>query len=180
MEFTSIEVGKPFPLFQDSNTHGINGCVFEVLDDGIFILVIYLNNMQSEEKKILKKKKIHVKVIEEDEFILPLMRFGDTELLFEIDFDPFLYLSKNDERFEKIGQSNMVNIISIESTNNIVQTMRWVNMPLKLYNKMIATWNTVNDLNYSKKYKNFINRFKRYGLLQLWNMGEYIGKMGER
>ena len=100
-------------------------------------------------------------------------------MIFEIDFDPFLY---EDERKDLIGQSNLVSMVGVELTNNIVRTIRLVNMPKKLYSKYITAWSLMDDREgFSDRYRQWINNLhEKYSVLELWRMGVYVGKMGEK
>ncbi len=175
--FHKIKVGGIFDLFKDKVYS--DGCVMEVLKGGGgFTLCIFLQNMSDEEKELLKRGKIRTKIIEEDNFIFPLIQFNNTDFIFEIDFNPFLY---KDERKKLSGKSNIVNIIGVELTDYTVQAIRMVNMPKKLYSKYITSWNTSNPKTFTKGYTKWTDRLRRnYTVSQLWNMSVYVGKFGEK
>jgi len=104
-------------------------------------------------KQSLRFDKIEVRIIEENNFLYTLLKFGET-LMFELDFDPTLY---KDDRIINIIKSNLVHLISTESNNNLIQTLRLVNVPLKLFIKWHTIWINAKDIdNYSKKYKNWV------------------------
>ena len=181
MDFTAVSVGEEFTLFRDvvGKMKGIDGVICELLDDGHFTIVIYMNNMSKKEKEILSEKQIYARIIEEGNFLLPIIRYGNSPLIYEIEFNPFLYYQ--DKRFDYVGKSNLVFIFGIESTTNIIKTMRYVNMPKKLYSKMVANWNSIYDVEeYNKEYKKWVNSFKNYHLFDLWERATYIGKFGEK
>ena len=172
-----ISVGQPFNAF--SGDVNIDCCIMELTHDGTFMLIIYLHNMTQQEKKLLRDSTIRVRVVEEEDFLLPLIQFGSTEMIFEIDFDPFIY---TDERKNLIGQSNLVNMVGVELSNRIVQTIRLMNMPKKLYSKYITAWSLMDDREgFSDRYRQWINNLhEKYSVLELWRMGVYVGKMGEK
>ncbi len=174
--FHKLEVGKPFDLF--ANIVHFDSCIMEVMNDGTFMLVIFLRGMSNIERELLRKGTINTRIIENGNLILPLVRFNNSDLIFEINFNPFLY---KDERKILAGKSNMVNIIGIELIDYTVQTIRFVNMPLKLYSKYITNWNLGDPLEYSKQYITWVDELQsKYSVLDLWNMGQYIGRFGEK
>ncbi len=174
-----LEVGKPFELFAGRDYSGIDGCMFELLHDGSFVLIVYMNNMTEKEREVLRKTKIETRIIQEtDYFIIHLIKFTGTPLIFEIDFDPTLY---PDERKDMIAESNMVSIIGVESNDNTIQTLRLANMPLGLHEKLVAAWIQAKEIEgFSKKYKAWIMDLQsRYSVLGMWKMGVYMGKRGD-
>lgn len=100
------------------------------------------------------------------------------ELIFELNLDPTLY---KDGRGQNLLKSNMLTIVGIESTTNIINTLRYCNFPTRLYTKMITVWDRAKDIeNYSQKYTRWVNDLdNRYSLIQLWDVANYAGKMGE-
>lgn len=176
----SLEVGKRLPLF-NKNIETLKGqecCVMELSDDGSFILLIVLPDMTFREEALLRENTIKTRIIERGDFIYPIIRFEKTDMMFEIDFDPFLY---DEERIKKVGQSNMVNIVAVEGNDFIIKVLRWANMPKKLYSKYITNWNLANKEEYSIKYHEWTSKLKReYGVNELWNEAKYVGEFGER
>jgi hypothetical protein len=173
-----LEVGKPFELFYGRDMTGQDGCIFERFKDGNeYCLVIYMSNMSNKERELLRFGKITVKVIQEGNFILTLIRYGNTDLCFEINFDPILY---KDGRMDNLLKSNIIYIIGIESNNNIIMNLRYVNIPMKLLGKYISVWENAKLVNgYSEKYIRWIDNLDRkYSVLELWDVGVYMGKIG--
>jgi len=171
-----LEIGKPYVLFTGKNMKNQTACIFECTENGTLLLNIYINNMTPSEKQSLKLDKIEVRIIEESDFLYTLLKFGEI-LIFELDFDPTLY---KDNRIINIINSNLVHVISIESSNNLIQILRLVNAPLKLLTKWHSIWINAKDIdNYSVKYKNWVLDLQnRYSPTELWEYGKYIGKMG--
>jgi hypothetical protein len=180
-ELVSLQVGQQFPMFENSkrNMIGADGAVFELLpsDEG-YILCIYMSNMNKREFEALRNEKIICRYIQEGDFLLTLIKYGSTELIFEISLDPTLY---KDGRGANLLKSNMLSVVGIESTTNIVNTLRYCNIPTKLYSKMITVWDKAKYIeNYSRKYTNWMNDLdSRYSVIELWDIGVYIGKMGD-
>jgi len=173
-----LEIGKPYTLFQGKNMKNQTGCIFECHKNGELFLNIYINNMTKLEKQSLRFNKIEVRILEESNFLYTLLNFGNN-FIFELDFDPTLY---KDDRIINIINSNLVHVISIESNNNLIQTLRLVNAPLKLFTKWHTIWINAKDINnYSIKYKNWVFDLQnRYSPTELWEYGKYIGEMGSK
>ena len=158
-QISKLEVGTPYTLFQGRNMLNQCGCILECHEQGELFFNIYIDDMT-----------------EENNYIYALLKFGDN-LLFEIEFDPNLY---KDNRVNNI-KGNMVYIISIESNNNIIQTLRYVNIPQKLFSIWLNNWSEVLKIDgYSSKYKKWIDDLRnRYSPLKLWEYGTFSGYMGE-
>ena len=172
-----LEIGKSYTLFTGTNMKNQTACIFECTENGTLLLNIYINNMTNTEKQSLRFNKIEVRILEESDFLYTLLNFGNN-FIFELDFDPTLY---KDDRIINIINSNLVHVISIESNNNLIQTLRLVNAPLKLFTKWHSIWINAKEINdYSIKYKNWVLDLQnRYSPTQLWEYGKYLGKMGE-
>jgi hypothetical protein len=177
-EFAKIQVGEPFTLFR--NKLG-DGSYFESLDDnGGFIMATYLYHMSPEERDLLWGGEIHTKMIREGNKIIFLLKFGDSDLINEVYFDPTLY---NDKRAMQIAFDNhMVQFVSIERSNNIIKTLRMANFPMNLKQACITSWSKAYDeQNYSENYGNWIGQLMaNYSTLELWAKGEYAGQFGEK
>lgn len=174
-----LEIGKPFELFYGRNMEGQSGCIFECHKTGGYALIVYMDNMTEAEKKLLRFGKIQVKIIKEtDSFMLTLIKFANSPLVFEMEFDPTLY---KDNRMDNMLKSNIIDIIGVESTDNTIQTIRQVSTPMNLYRIWLVAWQVAKETNnFSEKYKRWVDDLrKRYSVLQLWDIGSYIGKMGE-
>jgi len=177
--FQMLEIGKPYNLFKCRNMQGQCGCIIEMLKDGRYALVVYLDDMTLEEQINLKTAKIYVRVIKEtDDFILTLIRYGNSPLIFEMSFDPTLY---SDERRELFTKSNMLHIIGVDSNTNIIKTLRYVSMPFKLFDMMKDAYKLALEReNFSQKYKNWIDNLdSKYSVVELWEMGIRCGEMGQ-
>lgn len=173
-----LEVGKPFDLFVGKNIIGQDGCVLELLHGGGYFLAVYLNHITEKEKLVLKNEKMNIRVIHESDFVLTLIRYGFTSLVFEVVFDPTLY---KDERVNQFLTSNMLTVVGIESTNNTIQTLRYVSIPLNLFSIWnISRENAKKQENYSQKYSKWIDDLdKRYSILKLWDLAKPIGYLGQ-
>lgn len=178
--FTVLEVGKEFELFKGRNMKGQIGCITELLNDGKFYLIVYMDDMTLEEVILLKQAKIQVRVIKEtDDFVLTLIKYSNSPLIFEMQFDPTLY---KDERRWMFGRSNMMTIIGVDSNTNRIKTLRYVSMPLKLFDALKDAWElSLKRENFSVKYERWISDLmQRYTTVQLWEQGKNYGTMGQK
>lgn len=183
-EYILLEVGKPFTMFKNSKMLGNDGAILELLESkgkGEWFIGIYLTNMSRKEELSLRNSKIIVKLIKETEsFILPIMGYSD--LTFSLIFDPLKYIdNRKNILFDITKINNMVTIVGIESTTNTIKTLRYANMPKKLYLALMQQYEHAKIVeNFSEKYDRWIDDlYNRYTDEQLWQMGTYIGKMGE-
>ena len=178
-EYTKLQVGTQFELFKGRNMCGQTGCIMEQLADSSFALIVYMDNMTTGEFMTLKEDKIHVRVIKEtNDFVLTLLKYGKTPLIFELCFDPTLY---KDERRGVFGKSNMLTIIGVESNTNIIKTLRMVSMPMKLFKLYNRAWElALKHDGFSEKYSAWLNDLtNRYTTVQLWGMSDGYGQMGQ-
>lgn len=111
-------------------------------------------------------------------FVLTLIKYGNTNLIFEMSFDPTLY---KDERRGIFFKSNMLTIIGVDSNTNIIKTLRYVSMPLKLHQLYKDAWSlALKRKEFSQKYMNWVDDLdKRYSVVQLWKMSKMYGQMGQ-
>lgn len=177
-ELKKISIGDDFDLFKGKNMSGQCGCILELTEAGDFTLIVYMNDMTKEEIFLLQKAPIIVRQIKELDFVLFLIRFGKTEQIFEIAFNPLLY---KDKRKENLLNSNMILMVGVESNSNKIKTLRHFNMSQKMYVSLLGQYhNGKQQINYNDKFTKWVNDLdRRYSVLQLWELGTYIGKMGE-
>lgn len=176
-ELHKMEVGKEFEYFLGDRKN-IDGAILEAVFNGGFMLVVYLKNMSMSEQMALRTGKVQVRLIKEtDTFLMPLIKFG-WQLEFSLIFDPTKY---TDERKDTLFESNMMTIVGVESTTNIIKTLRMANMPNRLFRTIMGSWDLAKkEENFSERYNAWVDDlYRRYDDNQLWEMGIYMGKMGE-
>ena len=109
------------------------------------------------------------------------------EIIYSLnDYLPLLY---KDERMNNLLESNMMYVIGVESNDNTIKTLRYSNMPVGLVRKCIGVWGKIGEMvkgeklekvEYGRKYNRWVYDLdSRYNVLELWEMGVYVGKMGE-
>jgi len=176
-----ISVGEKYTLFDAAYEAMKNqdGGILEALDGGEgFWYHLYLNKPTGEEKKTFQEEKINVRLIEEEDYLLPMIRFGDTLMIYEMSFDPTIY---DDKRAMQIAEeNNLLSVILIDSTSNIVEGLRQANLPLRFIQICKDKWEKAYEIkNYSQKYKKWYTKIQRIPVDTLWNRGIYVGKLGE-
>jgi len=178
-QFTQLQVGTPFELFFGRNMQGTSGAIIEQLIDGSFILIVYMDNISTSEFLALREEKINVRVIKENDFLLTLIKYGKTDLIFEMSFDPTLY---KDERRGLFFKSNMLMIVGVDSNTNIIKTLRMVSMPIKLFELFNNVWDVnLKQEGFSKEYYNWVSKLdSMYTTFQLWGQGNGYGMMGQK
>lgn len=156
-----------------------DGAVFEALEDnGGYILGVYLNQPHPQEVAILRSEKILTRLLIQDNFILPMVQFGSTLMIFEISFDPTLY---TDERVFQFQESNnTLMVVSIDSSTGKVVALRHANFPLKFIQHCSEAWaKAFLETNYSEKYRNWYGGLQQHSLETLWEKAMPTGTLGD-
>jgi hypothetical protein len=180
MELVEISVGEKFPLFKNSDMRGQTGMVFEAIDAGGYAMLIYMDGMSKEEVDVLNDHRIDVRIFKDSPaLVLPLIKFIDSPIQFEIIFDPTLY--KDQRAMQLAFDNNLINLYAIDSDTNIVKAIRSFNMPKKLREIWVTAWTLAfEEEAFSPRFTKWVNDVtSRYSLTELWGRGESIGYMGE-
>jgi hypothetical protein len=178
-EWTEISVNKKFTLFQERYNTFNDGCYFEALEDNEgFFLTVYLGGMDEKEKEILESREIQAKMIKEGNKVLGLIRYEDSPLIFEMSFDPTLY--KDKRAMQIVFDNHMLTVVGIERSNNVVQTLRMANFPMKLKQAFITAWTSAfEEENYSEHYTKWLDHLYQYDTWTLWENATDVGYFGE-
>ena len=172
-----LRVGEKFTLFRQ-RVAGV-ASVMELLDGGTFLIVIYIPDMTIKESEMLRNTPMNVRIIRDGDYADYLVRFGDSEMIFELTFDPTVYPEKKQQ---EILESNLVVFVGVDSTTNEIKTLRMANMPKIMYETVIDVLYKAKNYKglYSTLYKTFIEIFcLRYSVKKLWEIATPAGKMGE-
>ena len=171
----TIEIGKPFTFLQNPGDVGDAGCFFEAVSPHGFLLVIYLRNMTSEEKYLIQYFDIETAIVKEtDYFILPIISINNGSLIFEVDFDPFLYKTS-----QEIFADRDLHVVAIEANNNIVKVIRPSILPPKLYTEMYFTYLNAKDIiDFTTKRIKWVSDLQaRYTSTELWDIAKSTGNL---
>lgn len=180
-EFISIEVGKEFPLFQESckMLKGTDGAHFEASDfNQGYMFCIHLAGINFMDKQAFRNEKIEMRILQGDYgMVLPMIKFGKA-LTFEMTFDPTLY---DDERALQFTETNnMLILYLIESNSNVLKAIRKCNLPLKMIQICKEAWSrAMLEVNHSEKFKEWCARLSNYPLQTLWDRSTKVGELGE-
>jgi hypothetical protein len=182
-EFQLISVGQPFPLFQGSFPilKGRDAIIFEADEFGQgYLYVVYHAGIRDEEVYHLTKTPVQVRVLQSVEgFLLTLFKYGKTDMIHELSFDPTLY---SDARALQFAESNnLVHTFCIDSNTNIVKGIRSANLPLKYIQLCKEVWSkAILQVGYSERYAQWYQNLQaRYTTKQLWKMAIDVGYLGE-
>jgi hypothetical protein len=177
---TLLQVGDKFTLFKEKHAGFIDGSYFEALEDnGGFMMVTYLSHMQYEEMLLMQGETIHASYIKENNKVLFLIKFGESDLVFEVSFDPTLY---KDKRAMQIAFNNhMVTFVSVEKLTNEIVTLRYANFPMELKLALIAAWQEAfEEKNFSDSFTNWVTKLQDHSVLRLWDLAKSAGYFGEK
>lgn len=176
-----FEVGKPLPkeireLWMSRGA--IDGAILEVWDKS-FVLNFYLKDMTDKEVFAFNNEKMKIKILEEENMVLTMVRFGETPLVFELSFDPTLY--GDDRAIRALEHGSLLHVTGIDSRTGIVKTLRAVSIPSKLVRVWSRKWKLALEEveNYSEKYKSWVDSFAENEVLTNWDRALYVGRFGE-
>lgn len=180
---TWLKVGERFPFFS-KNIHNLqnqDGSIFEALDeDAGYLLSIFLNKPNQNEMDMFHEKTTQIRLYERDEFVLPLIRFGSSDFIFEMSFDPTLY--SDGRAFQFKGTNNTLFISLIDSSNDFkVLGLRAGNLPLKMIQKCSKHWaKACLEVDYANRYRQWYKDTQdNLWIKQVWDRAVYVGKLGE-
>lgn len=178
MDLHVLKVGQQFSLPGRMIPPNFDGGMLEASPDA-FWLLIYLSGMNENERKLLSKAKIATKVLESQEMLLSLIRFGDSPLIFELPFDPTLYA--DGRAIKLINRLNTLQLIGVESASSTIQVLRLLSIPHELRRRWAKSWEAVTRMpDASAMYSDWLDKlYAHYSVTQLWDMADYAGKLGE-
>lgn len=180
-ELINIEVGQPFPLYNNSikRLKGIDGAFFEANDSNQgYNFCIHLTNISYMDTHIFRNDKIQMRVLQgSDGLVLPMIKFGKS-MMFEMNFNPNLY--DDDRALQITDTNNILNLFLIESNNGVLKAIRQCNFPLKMIQICKEAWSrAILDPEYNIKYGEWLKRTSNYALQTLWDRATKVGAMGE-
>jgi len=166
-----FEVGQPCPPVVERPRPDFDGAYLEALPPGGMVALLYLSGMRALERIVIQMEPVDVRVIEQGEFVLTLLRFGNTPLTFALEHDPRKYGSARS--IETIQRTNRIDIIAVESTKNEVRVIR----PVRFNDQLRAIWKqswlaAIADSSYSDQYQEWLDR--------LWWRWKDVRRLWER
>jgi len=182
IERKKFAIGDTFTYFGNSTSLlSQEGAILEALDlNQGYLYSIFYPAITPKEVCTITEFRANMRIIESPEgFILLLIRYGDTELVQEISFDPTLYEDKRALQFLK--ENNLMTIVCLNSHTNTIKGMRRANLPLKMIQRCKKSWTMAYSTpSFSENYRLWYQLLQmKYTTLQLWDAGEDVGYLGE-
>ena len=185
MEISWLELkeGEIFPFFKKrwEQQKGKDFSGFDSVDEiNGYLLSIYYNGLTEQEKEILKTKPVNVRLVETVKgFVLPMLRFGNSKMIFELEYDPNIY--PDARSLQLSSHNNLIGIAAMDSRDNRIKVVRTLNMPLKMVQTCSDEWaRALLNPSYSVEYKEWLTELRsKSTIYQLWDRGIPAGKLGE-
>lgn len=179
-----IKLNEPFTAFQFQSAAplGFMGAKFEAFDsDKGYAFVIYLPNPSKEDIDMFSDLRINTRVVRKNNVSFPLFRFGNSDLLFDVLMNPFLY--QTDKGFQMTDRNNHVTFILVDSVTNLVRSMRYATMPFKLIKLWSESWTAMPDKDtFTAAYTKGREELYKQDLYDCWKEGiqtDYFGIVEE-
>lgn len=173
-----FQVGETCPPIIKRPRPDHDGAFLEALPPGGMVALLYLSGMRALERIVIEMEPMDVRVVEEGEFVLTLLKFGDTPVLFSLEHDPRKY---GDLRsLNAIRRTNRIDIIAVESTKNEVRVIRPAHFPEHLRQAWKRSWlAAMADRSYSERYQEWLNAlWKRWrDVRRLWERARDVGRL---
>ena len=171
-EIITVEEGQEFP-FENIDLHN-DGAILELPDEtNGFLFIVGFTDMKEKEVENLKEGEIEFRYIENENFMFPLIKLGDS--IFEWIFNPFVYPNEKD-KLEKINEYNLVNLIGYDRRDRTVKVVRSFSINEQLRQKWIEKMDHMEDLNQREiRFNSFISSIHSHGTVaKLWDDAEKI------
>jgi hypothetical protein len=168
--FYKFEVGEVVPL--PGKFLKREGTTLNYTQDGSLFMLINWKNISSKEKREIKNGAIQFCYIQENDYILMLMRIGTLPPM-EFPFDPTIY-TKNGIKF--IIRSNALIIYAIEHTNQKLVVARLIGLSQDFLNHFCSIWEAnIKNEQFTTNYNRWIDKlFYNFTTNELWNKGTFI------
>mgnify|MGYP000861107937 CR=1 FL=1 len=139
----------------------------ELSEGGGFCILIYLPDITSKEAHQMRKGKLEFRFMREKDFVFTLLGLG--KMQFEFPFNPAKY---SPERQKDLFMSNMATIIAVDTRSTLVRAIRYVSIPLGLWEVYKECWPETDKQEYELWVDSIM---RRYAITDLWA----IAKKGE-
>jgi len=182
IERKEFAIGDTFTYFGNSaSLIGQDGVLFEALDlNQGYLHSVFYTAITPEEVYVMTRLRANMRIIESPEgYVLLLIKYGDTELVQEMFFDPTLYEDKRALQF--LEDNNIMTIVCLDSLTNTIRGFRSANLPLKMIQRCKKSWRMAYSTpSFSEDYSSWCQLLQaQYTTIQLWNAGEDVGYLGE-
>ena len=150
----NIQIGTKYPY-----DIGEKGAVMELLPEGPYFIKLVVDELNADDIINFREEDITFKILFNTDKAYILLRFGESNLLHEILFNPTLY--KNQENTKKImKESNLIYCVLIDGENEKIQGIKLFNFPLDIFKKLISVWEKAfENKNYTEDFKAYMTNF---------------------
>lgn len=159
-----ISVGEPFdgpiPISRQA-------AFMELSEGGRFYILIYLPDITDSETYEISKGNLEFRFLREKDFVFTLLGLGPMQ--FEFPFNPKKY---DANKAMNLFRSNMATIIAVDTRSTLVRAIRYVSIPLGLWDVYRECWPETDKQEYELWADSI---FRRYSIYDLWA----IAKKGE-
>jgi len=150
----NIQIGikYPYPI-------GEKGAIMELLPEGPYFIKLVVDELNNDDINKFREGDITFKVLFNTDKAYILLRFGESNLLHEILFNPTLY--KNQENTKKImKESNLIYSVLIDGESEKIQGIKLFNFPLDIFEKLTSVWEKAfENNNYTEDFKAYMTNF---------------------
>jgi hypothetical protein len=159
----NIQIGIKYPY-----SIGEKGAVMELLPEGPYFIKLVVDELNNDDINKFREGDIIFKVLFNSDKAYILLRFGESNLLHEILFNPTLY--KNQENTKKImKESNLIYCVLIDGENEKIQGIKLFNFPLDIFEKLTSVWEKAfENINYTEDFKAYMTNFFSEDILFWW------------
>jgi hypothetical protein len=150
-----VQVGYEFPKVIKNK----KGAILELLPKGSYFLKLVVDNLDFNDINVFRNDDIIFKVLFNRDKAYILIKFGGSNLLHEILFDPTLYFDKS-RTLTNLKISNLIYCVLINSENSVVHGIKIFNFPIEIFQKLIFVWEkALDNKNYSEEFKIYTANF---------------------
>lgn len=159
-----IAVGEPFdgpvPISRQA-------AFMELSEGGGFCILIYLPDITESEAYEMRKGELEFRFIREGNNVYTLLGLGPMQ--FELPFNPKKY---DTSKIMNLFRSNMATIIAVDTRSTLVRAIRYVSIPLGLWEVYKQCWPATNELEYDLWAGSIVRRYAITGLWAIAKKGE--------
>jgi hypothetical protein len=158
-----LKVGTKYPY-----EIGEPGGIMELLPKGGFFIKLVSSDSKENDISNFRYGDISFKILLNKDKVYMLIRFGKSNLLYEILFDPTLYPNKTTTE-KLLKQSNLIYTVFIDKKSSNILGIKQFNFPIHIYQKLINVWlNALKNNNYSQEYQEYCAGFFSKDIAYWW------------
>jgi hypothetical protein len=179
-----LAVGEPIPQGWKSLMGSSDGARLEQpYPDSIPLIIVTMQDVSGKEAEILRQGAIEARIFRERRYLMAVIRFGGTPLMFDLFHDPTLYPAHEwPARLQGWEKGNLVGIVAVDTGSGLVVANRLANLPRGLWLALLVTFREAYEAtdNYSSRFRLWMDGvWARYGIRELWRNSAPAGTFGE-